>query len=233
MHRGAGCDNVEHRDIQRRLAVSRINGKCEVNRSVGVVLFKATLEVAREVGGSAERDQHPAAVDGGRRCRRQGQRGAVKARALFEGEPPNSRDGAVQRGPICGRQRRLDRLTGERVDEAIVTDVADTVDQSVSDRLVNDWKALRDRLFIEGPSHEWQREVPGRRSRAVPHHVEDAARRPVRTPGAVRHRPSDLPDEQRVTAGEIEGDPGVMLGITDSHSRQLLAHFGEVEAPQL
>jgi len=107
---------------------------------------------------------------GGRRCHRQGQRGAVKARALFEGEPPNSRDGAVQRGPICGRQRRLDRLTGERVDEAIVaivTDVADTVDQSVSDRLVNDWKALRDR-FIEGPSHEWQREVPGRRSRAVP-----------------------------------------------------------------
>src|SRR6185437_16089533 len=49
-----------------------------------------------------------------------------------------------------------------------------------------------------------------------PHHVEDAARRPVRTPGAVRHRPSDLPDEQRVTAGEIEGDPGVMIGITDS-----------------
>jgi hypothetical protein len=117
-------------------------------------------------------------------------------------------DGAVERGPICGRQRRLDRLTGECVDEAMVTNVANTVDQSVSDRLVYDRKALRDR-FIEDPSHEWKREVPaddgcglheptalrGDAVEPYPHNVEDAAGRPVRTPRAVRHRPSNLPDE--------------------------------------
>ena len=53
-------------------------------------------------------------------------------------------DGAVQRDPVGGRQRRLDRVAGERVDEPVVADVADAVEQAVRDRLVDERKAPRD-----------------------------------------------------------------------------------------
>jgi hypothetical protein len=155
-------------------------------------------------------------------------------------------DGAMQRGPVGGRQRRLDRVAGERMDEPVLAEVADPIEQAVGDRFVDQRKAVRDG-FVERRRDQRKREVApddGRRLHqpaAVGRDtvepgtddVEQGARGPVRTPGAVGHRAGHLTNEQWVAAGDLQDGAGVGDGLIRRRPRQLFAHLGQVEATQL
>jgi hypothetical protein len=155
-------------------------------------------------------------------------------------------DGAMQRGPVGGRERRLDRVAGQGMDEPVVTDVADPVEQAVRDRLVDQRKAPLDGLVERGRDERKRDVAPDDRRRldqpaavggdpADPRtdDVEHGARRPVRAPGAVGHRTGDLTDEQRVAAGDLKDGASVGREPLRGRPGQLLAHLGQVEATQV
>ena len=52
--------------------------------------------------------------------------------------------GAMQFDLLRNRERRLDGIARERVDEAVVAERADLVDQAVRDRFIDERQALRD-----------------------------------------------------------------------------------------
>ncbi len=155
-------------------------------------------------------------------------------------------DGAVQPGSVGGRERRLDRVPGERMDEPVVADIADPVEQAVSDRLVDEREALSDGS-IEYIGNERNRKVSpddrrgldeptaGGRDTVDPgaDDVEHRARRPVRTPCAVGERPGDFANEQRVAPGDIEDGASVCCHLTPGEPRQLLAHLGQAVPMQI
>lgn len=155
-------------------------------------------------------------------------------------------DGAVERGPGGGVERRLDRVPGERMDQAVLADAADPVDQAVGGGLVDERKAPGDG-FVEGGGEEGDREVAAddgcRLNQPVAvgrdpveprtNHVEHGARRAVRAPRAVRDGAGDLADEQWVPAGDVQDGAGIRRAPAPSEPRQLLAHLGQAEATQV